>query len=59
VAKDISVQIGYVLGTPAPGTNPDRTWLTLDYRFKRNWSMETTFGNQGSSIVDFLWQYRY
>jgi translocation and assembly module TamB len=59
VAKDISVQLGYVLGTPAPGTNPDRTWVTLDYRFKRNWSMETTFGNQGSSIVDFLWQYRY
>jgi len=59
VAKDISVQLGYVLGTPAPGTNPDRTWVTLDYRFRRNWSMETTFGNQGSSIVDFLWQYRY
>jgi translocation and assembly module TamB len=59
IAKDISVQLGYVLGTPAPGTNPDRTWVTLDYRFRRNWSMETTFGNQGSSIVDFLWQYRY
>ena len=59
IAKDIAVQLGYVLGTPAPGTNPDRTWVTLEYRFKRRWSMETTFGDQGSSIVDLLWQYRY
>ena len=59
IAKDLSVQLGYVIGTPAPGTNPDRTWITLDYRFLRKWSMESTFGDQGSSIVDFLWQYRY
>jgi translocation and assembly module TamB len=59
IARDISVQVGYVLGTPSPGTNPDRTLLTLDWRFRRNWSMETTFGDQGSSIVDFLWQHRY
>ncbi|HMI85803.1 MAG TPA: translocation/assembly module TamB domain-containing protein [Polyangiaceae bacterium] len=59
IARDISVQIAYVLGTPPPGVNPDKTFVTLDWRFKRNWSMETTFGDQGSSIVDFLWQYRY
>jgi translocation and assembly module TamB len=59
IARDISMQIAYVLGTPSPGMNPDRTFLTLDWRFRRNWSMETTFGDQGSSIVDFLWQYRY
>jgi translocation and assembly module TamB len=59
IARDIAVQIAYVIGTPAPGMNPDRTFFTLDWRFKRNWSMETTFGDLGSSIVDFLWQYRY
>jgi translocation and assembly module TamB len=59
IARDISLQLGYVLGTPPPGTNPDRTLVTLDWRFKRNWSMEATFGDQGSSIMDFVWQYRY
>jgi translocation and assembly module TamB len=59
IARDIAIQVAYVLGTPSPGTNPDRTYVTLDWRFRRNWSMETTFGDQGSSIVDFLWQYRY
>jgi translocation and assembly module TamB len=59
IARDISVQLAYVIGTPPPGMNPDKTFVTLDWRFKRNWSMETTFGDQGSSIVDLLWQYRY
>jgi translocation and assembly module TamB len=59
IARDISLQLGYVIGAPAPGTNPDRTLITLDWRFKRNWSMEATFGDQGSSIMDFVWQYRY
>jgi translocation and assembly module TamB len=59
IARDISIQLGYVLGTPPPGTNPDKTLITLDWRFKRNWSMEATFGDQGSSIVDFVWRYRY
>jgi translocation and assembly module TamB len=59
IARDISLQIGYVLGTPPPGTNPDKTLLTVDWRFRRNWSMEATFGDQGSSIMDFVWRYRY
>ncbi len=59
IARDISVQIAYVIGTPPPGMNPDRTFFTFDWRFRRNWSMETTFGDRGSSIVDLLWQYRY
>jgi translocation and assembly module TamB len=59
IARDIAIQVAYVLGTPPPGTNPDRTYVTFDWRFRRNWSMETTFGDQGTSIVDFLWQYRY
>jgi len=59
IARDISMQLGYVIGTPPPGTNSDKTLLTLDWRFQANWSMEATFGDQGSSIVDFVWQYRY
>jgi hypothetical protein len=33
--------------------------VRLDYRVGRNWSLVTTLGDEGSSIIDFLWQYRY
>jgi translocation and assembly module TamB len=59
VAKDISVQLAYVLGTPPPGMNPDTTLLTLNWRFLKSWSLGTTVGNAGSSIVDMVWQRRY
>ena len=59
IARDISLEIAFVLGTPPPGTNPDKTYGTVDWRFLRNWSMRATFGDQGSSIADVAWQYRY
>jgi translocation and assembly module TamB len=59
IAKDISVQLAVVLGTPPPGTNPDTTYASIDWRFVHNWSLETTFGNLGSTIADVIWQYRY
>jgi translocation and assembly module TamB len=59
IAKDISVQLAFVLGTPPPGTNPDTTYASIDWRFIHNWSLETTFGNLGSTIADVVWQYRY
>jgi translocation and assembly module TamB len=59
IARDISVQIAWVIGNPLPGTNPDTTLLTLDWRFLRKWSLETTVGDQGTSIVDVIWQHRY
>lgn len=59
VAKAISLQLAYVLGTPPPGTNPDTTLLTLNWRFLKSWSLGTTVGNAGTSIVDMIWQRRY
>ncbi len=59
IAKDISVQLAFVLGTPPPGMNPDTTYASIDWRFVRNWSLETTFGNLGSTMADIIWQYRY
>jgi translocation and assembly module TamB len=59
IARDISLQLAFVLGTPPPGTNPDTTYATIDWRFLRSWSLETTFGNLGSSIADLVWQHRY
>jgi hypothetical protein len=48
-----------VLGAPTPGTNADTTLVTLNWRFLRKWSLETTFGNKGTSILDLVWQHRY
>lgn len=59
IAKNISLQIAYVLGVPPPGQNPDKSLLTLDWRFYRNFSLETTVGDRGSSILDLVWRKRY
>jgi translocation and assembly module TamB len=59
VARDISLQIAWVLGVPPPGTNPDSTLVTLNWHFLRQWSLETTVGDFGTSIVDVVWQHRY
>ncbi len=59
IARDVSVQLAFVLGTPPPGTNPDRTYATIDWRFMGSWSLATTFGDQGTSIADVVWRHRY
>lgn len=59
ITKSISARLGYKLGVPAPGENPDRTELTLDWRFVRSWSLVTVVGEQGSTAVDVVWRRRY
>jgi translocation and assembly module TamB len=59
IARDISLQVAVVLGVPPPGTNPDTTLVTLNWRFLRKWSLEATWGNANTSILDVVWQHRY
>jgi translocation and assembly module TamB len=59
IARDLSIQVAWVLGVPPPGSNPDSTLFTLDWRFLRSWSLETTVGDAGTSILDLIWQHRY
>lgn len=59
IARDIALQIAWVLGTPPPGSNPDRTLFTIDWQFFRRWSLETTVGDAGTSIADVVWHYGY
>jgi len=33
--------------------------LTLNWHFLKAWSLGTTVGNAGTSIVDMVWQRRY
>ena len=53
------LEIIHNIGIPAPGQNPDQNLAVIDYRFSRRWSLQTTLGDRGSSIVDLLWQWRY
>jgi len=59
IARDISVQVAWVLGAIPPGTNPDSTLVTLNWNFLRKWSLATTVGDQGTTILDVIWQHRY
>jgi translocation and assembly module TamB len=59
LTKTVSARVGYKLGVPAPGENPDRTELTLDWRFVRNWSLTAEVGDQGSTALDVVWRLRY
>jgi translocation and assembly module TamB len=59
IARDITLQVAWVLGVPPPGSNPDSTLVTLNWRFLRKWSLATTVGDAGTSIVDLIWQHRY
>lgn len=55
----VSAQVGYNLEEPRPGKSPDRTLFSLEFRLSQRWSLGTTFGDGGSSLVDLLWRYRY
>ncbi len=59
ITKTISARLGYKLGVPTPGDNPDRAQLTVDWRFIRNWSLSTEVGDQGSTALDIVWRKRY
>lgn len=58
VTQDVSVALGHVLGTP-PITEPDKNLVRGDWRFEKNWSLETIFGDRGKAEVDAIWQRRY
>jgi translocation and assembly module TamB len=59
IARDLSIQVALVLGLPPPGSNPDSTLVTLNWRFLRKWRLETTVGDAGTTILDLVWQHRY
>jgi translocation and assembly module TamB len=59
ISRNVSARLSYKLGVPAPGENPDRTELTFDWRFVRDWSVVATVGDQGSTTLDVVWRLRY
>jgi translocation and assembly module TamB len=59
VTPEIALQLTFVPTHPSPGQNPDRTILTLEYRFRPRWALEAAVGDEGTSVLDLLWRYRY
>ncbi|WP_394832074.1 translocation/assembly module TamB [Pendulispora rubella] len=58
ISRRISLQLATVFGR-LPFDQPDRNLATVDWRFRTNWSVETTVGDKGSSMIDLIWQRRY
>ena len=59
VTNEVLARVTVQTGMPAPGELPDRTLLTVDWRFNPRWSLESTVGDEGSTSVDLLWHHRY
>jgi translocation and assembly module TamB len=58
ITPRISVEVSHVLGTP-PLAEPDRNYVSFAWRFRRNWSLDTTLGDRGRALFDAVWQKRY
>lgn len=59
LSDSVTAEVAYSTGLPAPGQNPDRVLVTLGWHFRESWSLSTTVGDKGSSVIDVIWQYRY
>jgi len=59
LSPKLTAEISYRTRPPAPFESQDRTLVTLDWRFRRNWSLETTIGDQRRTVLDLIWRYRY
>jgi hypothetical protein len=55
----VTAQVSYRTRAPTITEKQDRVLVTLDWRFRRNWSIATTIGDQGGSVLDLIWKYRY
>jgi hypothetical protein len=59
LSSRVAARVTQALGEPAPGQSPDRTFLTVEFRFSSAWSLSTMVGDKGASAVDVIWRRRY
>ncbi|MGC4064639.1 MAG: translocation/assembly module TamB domain-containing protein [Polyangiaceae bacterium] len=59
ITPRLTTRLTRTIGAPAPGQSPDMTFLTLELRIKRAWSVSAVVGDRGSSTVDLIWRKRY
>lgn len=58
LSKNVTAEVAYALGTAVLGQN-DRVLVTVGWHFRQRWSLSTTVGDRGTSLLDLIWQYRY
>ena len=58
ITPRVSIELARVIGTP-PLYAPDKNLASIEWRVIRNWSLEATVGDRGTTRVDALWQKRY
>ena len=58
IARRLSLAFVHILGTP-PLSEPDTNLAIVDWRFRKNWSLEMTVGDRGKIQSDFVWTKRY
>src|SRR6185295_3182091 len=44
ITRRLTARVTRAIGEPAPGTSPDRTFLTLELRLQRFWALSALFG---------------
>jgi translocation and assembly module TamB len=59
ITRRLSARVTRAVGEPTPGASPDRTFLTLELRLKRNWALSALFGDRGASALDLIWRHHY
>jgi translocation and assembly module TamB len=55
----VAARVTQAIGEPTPGQSPDRTFLTVEFRFASAWSLSTMVGDRGASALDLVWRNRY
>jgi translocation and assembly module TamB len=55
----VTARMTRAIGEPAADQSPDRTFLTLELRLLRAWSLSAVVGDHGGSGLDLLWRRRY
>ncbi|HEY8947232.1 MAG TPA: translocation/assembly module TamB domain-containing protein, partial [Polyangiaceae bacterium] len=55
----VTARVTRAVGDPPTGQSPDRTFLTLDFRIQRAWSLSAMIGDRGASALDLIWRKRY
>jgi translocation and assembly module TamB len=59
ISNEVLTRVIVQTGMPAPGEPRDTTLVTIDWRFKPRWSLQTTVGDAGSTFVELLWNRHY
>jgi translocation and assembly module TamB len=59
ISPRLTARVTRAVGEPQAGQPPDRTFLTVEFRFTRSWSVSGVVGDHGGSGMDVIWRRRY